>query len=403
ICKELHHHIRTSSYRYVEYLTIIKRLIVWTDNVLAHINSPQDAKITQLLFSPLPKVNKLFLLTMMDLIADCDETPLPTDNDIDDFDYDSAIQTTTMEPDHVIIDDVDDNIFQIRTRNVEMLTVPVRIIDELLQTLGEASSIIAQVGDRNHKLLRENLNIDKRVHNELIAIENLYKQQQRLTKQLQHTVVSTRMVSVNSIKSRLQRAVAQSSKINKKKIDFEIIGGETVLDSSILNKMVNPLLHLLRNAVDHGIESREERELANKPPIGSVKLTFIRSRHQIKIHCADDGSGLDYTRIRKKAITLGLINPEDELSINEICRLIIDPIFSTKETVRKSPTNSVDGSDGVTTSSYLGCGTGLDIVNQIILELSGTLTIKVSETGGTLFDLELPINQDLVQQQNSQI
>ena len=423
ICKELHHHIRTSSYRIVEYLTVVNRLIVWTDDVLAHIDAPDDPGLIQLLFIPLPKVNKLFLMTMMGLVTESAESISANISNINDCDFDSALPDGNINSDHIAIDDnantpaatetdsdslalltqeenhenepdlqdtrqsspktaiTDDDLFQTRTRNIDMLTIPNAVIDDLLNVLGEASSLIVQVGDRNHKLLRENLKLDKWVQNELVAIEELYKQQQRLTKKLQLKISSTRLVSVGSIRSRLQRAFEQVCKQTNKIVDFEIIGSDTVVDSFVLNKLVNPLLHLLRNAVEHGIESAEERTAEKKPSIGSVKLTIKRTQYQLQIQCADDGGGLDYTRIRKKAISQGLIRANDELNISELSQIILNPGFSTRE------------SKQILTSRLPDCAVGMDAVLTVASELGGTLDIKASESGGALFILEIPLKQ----------
>jgi CheY-like chemotaxis protein len=156
---------------------------------------------------------------------------------------------------------------------------------------------------------------------------------------------------------------------------LEIHGSDTLIDSNIINKLIDPLMHMIRNAIDHGIETREERIHVKKEPEGKLKLTFFREGTQIVVRCQDDGAGLNHKAILEKAIKHDLIKADDKLSESEINRLILLPGFSTR---------------GKATQTS-GRGVGMDVVHTELLALKGSVHIESEENNGCLVELRMPV------------
>ena len=189
-------------------------------------------------------------------------------------------------------------------------------------------------------------------------------QQSQINKELQHQVVSTRLSPVNSLVSRLTRNVRQTCVQTGKQANLVISGGDIQVDGDVLNKLADPLLHLLRNAVDHGIELPGERAAAGKPAEGRIDLNFARQGSGIVVTIRDDGKGLDYDAIRNKAIDRQLIDADQQLTNAELARLILLPGFSTRDQV----------------SEISGRGVGMDVVATRLANIKGTVELS-SEPG----------------------
>jgi len=189
-------------------------------------------------------------------------------------------------------------------------------------------------------------------------------QQSQINRELQHQVISTRLAPVNSLVARLTRNVRQTCVQTGKQAALVISGGEIQVDGDVLNKLADPLLHLLRNAVDHGIELPEERAAAGKPAEGRIELNFSRQGSGIIVSIRDDGKGLDYERIRTKAIERELIRSDQETTQQELARLILLPGFSTRDEV----------------SEISGRGVGMDVVATRLANIKGTVELS-SEPG----------------------
>ncbi len=189
-------------------------------------------------------------------------------------------------------------------------------------------------------------------------------QQSNINKELQYQVVATRLAPVSVLTARLMRNVQQTCQQTGKLADLVITGGEIQVDGDVINKLADPLLHILRNAVDHGIELPEERSVAGKPPEGSIKLDFSRQGSGIVVTIRDDGKGLDYERIRAKAIDRNLIRAEQRLTYPELARLVLLPGFSTRDQV----------------SEISGRGVGMDVVATRLANIKGTVELS-SEPG----------------------
>jgi chemosensory pili system protein ChpA (sensor histidine kinase/response regulator) len=196
-------------------------------------------------------------------------------------------------------------------------------------------------------------------------------QQTIVHKDLQHQILSTRMTPVSALAPRLVRNVRQTCQQTGKSARLDIDGGNILVDGNVLNKLADPLLHILRNAVDHGIEPPELRAALGKPNEGVVRLQFTRQGSTIVVTVSDDGRGLDFARIRDKAIERGLITPEAAVSMSEaeLARLTLLPGFSTRDAV----------------TEVSGRGVGMDVVASRLAELKGGVDLSsVTGEGSTV-------------------
>jgi chemosensory pili system protein ChpA (sensor histidine kinase/response regulator) len=214
----------------------------------------------------------------------------------------------------------------------------------------------------------------------LVGLRTEVAQQTQINKDLQHQVVSTRLAPVNSLAARLTRNVRQTCAQTGKQAELVITGGEIRVDGDVLNKLADPLLHLLRNAVDHGIELPEARVAAGKPADGTINLKFARQGSGIVVTVKDDGKGLDYERIRTKAIAQKLIRAEQQPTRAELARLVLLPGFSTREAV----------------SEISGRGVGMDVVATRLAAIKGT--VELSSTPGKGCEVTLKFQASLVTQ-----
>ncbi|HEV7606536.1 MAG TPA: response regulator [Steroidobacteraceae bacterium] len=213
---------------------------------------------------------------------------------------------------------------------------------------------------------------------ELAGLAGILHQQQRLMRELQHLTSQTRMAPVETIVPRLQRNVRQTAAATNKQASLVVAGNDILVDADVLNQLIDPLLHILRNAVDHGLESPEERETCGKPRAGTIKLTVSRRGQVVTVQVADDGRGLNLDDIRAKAVERGLLAAEATPSDAEIARLTLLPGFSTRDAV----------------TEISGRGVGLDVVATRLRSLSGAIDIR-SEAGRGL-TIELRFQASLV-------
>lgn len=215
----------------------------------------------------------------------------------------------------------------------------------------------------------------KNVQNEIEELERLTLQHQRMNKELQRVIMTTRMIKVDTLNARLHRTVRQACRITGKQVELTIHGADILIDTDMLNKVADPLMHLLRNAIDHGIETAEERHQQGKNSAGNVTVSFSKFGNYVLIECADDGRGLNYEAIQQTAERKGILEPGVILDENYIARLILIPGFSTRST----------------TTQISGRGIGMDVVDKTIKELKGSLDIRSGDNGGTVFSIRLPV------------
>mgnify|MGYP002621015909 CR=1 FL=1 len=214
-------------------------------------------------------------------------------------------------------------------------------------------------------------NLDDQLKN----LDTLFSEQTRLQKENQDVVLQTRMVPVKSVIARLQRGIRQACRHTGKQAELDVLGGETMMDSSILHELVEPLMHLIRNAVDHGIEEPEQRQNHNKTPHGNIQLRFDRQGNQIVIQCQDDGRGLDYEKIRQEAIRLGIYPADEEISEDKLQRCLFIGGFTTRKNI----------------TQVSGRGIGMEAVYKNIIDMNGIIRLSSELGKGTKIEISLPL------------
>ena len=204
--------------------------------------------------------------------------------------------------------------------------------------------------------------------------ETLLVQQSRINTELQEGLMKTRMIPFSSMVPRLRRIVRQISGELNKKVEFDVRNAEGEMDRNILERMIAPLEHMLRNALDHGIETPGDRKKAGKPETGEVTLSLTREGGDVVLRMIDDGAGIPADVIRDKAIRQGLLDKNEDLSQREILQFILQPGFSTAQQV----------------TQISGRGVGMDVVASEIKQLGGSLDIDSTVGKGSVFTVRLP-------------
>jgi len=206
--------------------------------------------------------------------------------------------------------------------------------------------------------------------------------QGRVLNDLQHSVMKIRMVPVDQLFRRFPRIVRDVGRQSGKEVELIVRGGQTDLDKSILDAIAEPLTHLVRNAVGHGIETAEERVRAGKRPQGTLRLGAYHQGNQVVIEISDDGAGIDAEKVRQRALSQGLLNAGQaaRLTEAETLDLILQPGFSTAEEI----------------TELSGRGVGLDVVQSVLGRLKGTVEIETAPGRGTTFRLRLPLTLAII-------
>ncbi|HKK13949.1 MAG TPA: Hpt domain-containing protein [Gammaproteobacteria bacterium] len=216
--------------------------------------------------------------------------------------------------------------------------------------------------------------------------ETLLLQQSRVNTELQEGLMRTRMVPFAGLAPRLRRIVRQTAQELGKKAELVFGGVEGEMDRTVIDRIVAPLEHMLRNALSHGIESPQVRKAAGKPETGRIRISLDREASDVVIRIADDGRGMDLDAIREKAIQRGLVSADAELSEQDIMQFVLETGFSTAEEV----------------TQIAGRGVGMDVVNSEVKQLGGALLIDTKPGQGSTFTVRLPftlaINQALLVQ-----
>jgi len=206
--------------------------------------------------------------------------------------------------------------------------------------------------------------------------------QARVLNDLQRSVMKIRMVPVDQLFRRFPRMVRDVARQCGKEVELVVSGQDTDLDKSILDAIAEPLTHLVRNAIGHGLETAEERQKAGKPAPGTLRLGAYHQGNQVIVEASDDGRGMDIQRIKARAIEMGLISSEDaaRLSENEIMEFVFRPGFSTAREV----------------TEISGRGVGMDVVQSVLHRLKGTIHIESHPGQGTTFRLKLPLTLAII-------
>jgi two-component system, chemotaxis family, sensor kinase CheA len=262
-------------------------------------------------------------------------------------------------------------------QDVSSIRVNIEKVDKLINLVGElviTQSMVAQ--------LIAGFTPDRLPH-----LEEAVTQMERHTRELQERVMAVRMVPIRTLFSRFPRVVRDLAQAQHKQVVLDTSGEETELDKTVIEQIGDPLTHLVRNAIDHGIEPPDMRQQAGKPETGHLYLKAYQQSGNIYIEVADDGKGLDRDRIMAKAVQHGLVGADQALTDEEVFALIFRPSFSTAEKV----------------TEVSGRGVGMDVVKRNVEALSGSLTIHSERRRGTTFKIKLPLTLALLDGQLLQV
>jgi chemotaxis protein histidine kinase CheA/CheY-like chemotaxis protein len=227
---------------------------------------------------------------------------------------------------------------------------------------------------RLYEAIADSYEIEMAITDSMRQQHDLLSRQVGLQKENLNYLLDTRLLAVQTLIPRLQRILRQACRAANKKAQLEIAGADLLIDGQLLAQLADPLMHIIRNAVDHGLEDAHQRFEKDKPEVSTLKLMFRREGEMIQVSCEDDGQGLNHQAIRAAAIAKGLLAENAELSLTELNRLILLPGFSTKTEV----------------SHLSGRGIGMDVVFQEIQALKGSLEIHSDAGRGCRFLLSLP-------------
>jgi two-component system chemotaxis sensor kinase CheA len=250
----------------------------------------------------------------------------------------------------------------------EFIKISARKVDRLIELFGE-QVILQSTLDHAVEHYEEDAERALRALTEL----------RKITRSLQLGVVTLRMVSVNPLVNRVERTIRDTCKATGKSVKFKVTGDNVEVDKAILDAISHPLMHLVRNAVDHGIETLEERARRGKPLEGQLSLSFRRGGGTIDIIVEDDGAGLSRDKILRKALELGMASPQKQYKDHEVYRFIFQSGFSTRENA-----NEISGR-----------GVGMDVVAQAVEQLKGYILTETVEKKGTRFICRLPLTLDM--------
>ena len=246
--------------------------------------------------------------------------------------------------------------------NIDRLDILMNLFEELVIDRGRLQSIASEL------------------HNP--ELNESVERMTRVSGDLQNIILNMRMVPVETVFNRFPKMVRQLARDLNKKIDLEIVGAETELDRTVIDEIGDPLVHLIRNALDHGIEMPEDRIAAGKPEVGTVTLRAYHSGNHVFIELEDDGAGVNRERVVGKAIERGIVSPEaaESLTNKQVAELILASGFSTAAAI----------------TDVSGRGVGLDVVKNTIESLGGHISIDSTEGKGSLFQVQLPLTLSII-------
>ncbi len=253
-------------------------------------------------------------------------------------------------------------------RGIATVRVQAERLDELMDRVGEL--VIAQARLSQLAAASDNLSI-KMVAEEI----------ERLAASLRDTTMGARMVPIGSLFGRFRRLIHDLSRDLDKPVAFETLGEDTELDKTMIERLADPLVHLIRNAIDHGIEDTASRVAAGKTDQGRIQLTAVHSGAQVLVTVVDNGGGLNTARIRAKAEEQGLIAPGAAMSDHDIHQFLFHPGFSTAQTV----------------SALSGRGVGMDVVKRTIEAMRGSIDLSTTPGQGTTVTLRLPLTLAIIE------
>lgn len=309
------------------------------------------------------EIQKFIMLTPF--LKECQFKQVKNENEFLEFCQNSEGEDSSTKKIPMSISEVSQKEIHIQTTNQTIISVNVTKLDLLMDLVGElviAESMVTQNPDLKG-----------------LSLENFQKsarQLKKITGELQDMVMSIRMVPLSATFHKMNRIVRDMSKRLSKEVNLEIIGEDTEVDKNIIEHISDPLMHIIRNAIDHGLESADERKAKGKLEAGTVTLEAKNAGGDVLIIIKDDGRGLDREKILIKARENGLVNrPESELTDKEVFSCIFSPGFSTKENV----------------TEFSGRGVGMDVVVKNIGAVGGTVAVDSQPDAGTTITLKMPL------------
>lgn len=255
----------------------------------------------------------------------------------------------------------------IKQEGLTTIRVSATKLDKMLNLISELVTVQARLE-----------HISRSVRN--TALTGIMEDYQKLSRQLRENALDMRLIPIYNMITRFKRLVRDLSKELNKEVKLITTGTETELDKSIIEKLYDPIMHIIRNSMDHGIESKEERKKMGKNPVGQIHISTFYSGANVVIKIADDGAGISTEEIRAKAIQNGLISEHEALSENEIINFIFQPGFTTSSEV-----NDVSGR-----------GVGMDVVKKNIGDLRGEIEISTKKGEGTATIIILPLTLSII-------
>jgi len=237
-------------------------------------------------------------------------------------------------------------------------------------------SLLQQLSRSLMETVNDLINIQDSLKMQNRQTDSLLLQQSRIGAELQDGIMRTRMVPFARISPRLQRIARLTSKELRKQVVFNINGEAIEFERTVLNRIVAPLEHMLRNAIGHGVEEAETRQQAGKPAAATINIDLEKESSDLIVRLSDDGGGLNLPAIRKKAEERGLLKPGEIISDQDLMQFILEPAFSTAKEI----------------TQVSGRGVGMDVVNSEIKQLSGNLQIFSQRGKGTTFEIRLPLS-----------
>jgi two-component system, chemotaxis family, sensor kinase CheA len=256
-----------------------------------------------------------------------------------------------------------------RTADTNSVRVDTAKLDHLMDVVGEI--VVAQ------SLIRHNPVFASAADSRLLGD---LSQLARVTAEVQRAAMSMRMIPVGQLFQRVERVIRDLSRKAGKQVVLETSGVDTEIDKTVAEELADPLLHMVRNSVDHGVEPQAERSAAGKPAEARIRLSAHHQSGQIVIQISDDGRGLDSAKIRRKAEERQLISPSAQLTDTEIYQLIFEPGFSTAEKI----------------TDVSGRGVGMDVVRRNVEKLRGRIETQSTKGAGTTFQLKLPLTLAII-------
>jgi len=258
------------------------------------------------------------------------------------------------------------------TKRRSAIRVDVEKLDALMNLVGEL--ILAENGVAHHDAVAQLCENDGSVRRATVQLN-------RVARALQDIATSLRMVPIGGSFQRMQRLVRDLAQRSGKQIRLELDGTDTEVDKNLIEAIADPLVHIVRNAADHGLEGPEERVAAGKSPEGTIRLDARHAAGEVWISISDDGRGLNAAKIRARAVERGLIRADAELSDSELFPLIFEPGFSTAQTI----------------TDVSGRGVGMDVVQRNLRALDGRIDIQSELGKGTTFILRVPLTLAIIE------